>query len=109
MGNKKVNAAEIDRLWAQYAPVDIKRVKWGTDDETREYVRENAEKLTDPLAMTTKELREAVCHCVTLNNPYTKALIYKAGAYEKYKLASYDDERQAAVAKKVLKGFGFLY
>lgn len=87
--------------------VDIEKVDWLRDEATREYIRENAERLKDRSAMTPKELAEAVTYCETVDNPYAYELLDRAGSFEKFKRAeSY--EAACEVLRKAARGLGII-
>ena len=59
--------------------LDLKTINWRQDRITERYVEENHELLALPEKMTPSQLATTITYCASWINPYSEALIRKAG------------------------------
>ena len=87
--------------------IDLSTVCWRNDRITRRFVSENAAELEYPTKIPPVRLGEVSTYCSSNDNPYSKALVLKAGLSEQFQRAA-DAREQAAIIRKAAEHFGFL-
>ena len=84
--------------------IDIENVNWKNDSITRRYIEDMGEILKRPARLSAARLAEACTYCTSNDNPYAYELLDRAGLFEKYRLADY--EEGAKILRKAAKSFG---
>ena len=91
-----------ERGWQRM--IDIEDVNWKNDSITRRYIGDMGEILKRPARMSAARLAEACTYCTSNDNPYAYELLDRAGLFEQYRFADY--EEGAKILRKAAKSFG---
>ena len=78
---------------------------WKNDGITRNFKKEHGEILNDPSKMEIGDLANACTYCKVWDNPYARAIIKRAGLYDRFD-STRNLKHRKEIFDKACEGFG---